>query len=71
MAVEFGGQFLLGERVELFEKDDCGGRVFSFLALGAEFVADLSGADQDAFGFADFVIGDYVLEFLVGEVLDC
>ncbi len=69
MAVEFGGDFLLREWVELFEEDDCGGGVFSFFAFGLEFVADFSGADQDAVGFPDFGVGNDVQEILVGEVV--
>ena len=60
MTVEFGNQLLLGEWIELLEEYDRRRRVFSFLALGAEFVADLAGADQKAFGFADFGVGDNV-----------
>ena len=70
MAVEFGDDFVFGERIELFEKDDRGGGVFSLLAFGLKFVADFSGADQDAVGFSDFDVGDDVQEILVREVFD-
>ena len=68
MAGEFRDEFFFRERIELFEKDDRGARVFSLLTLGLEFVADLAGADQDAVGFSDFRVRDYVQEILVGEV---
>jgi len=57
-------------RIELLEKHDGSGVVFSFFALGLEFVADFSGADQDAVGFGDFCIGKYVLEIFLSEVCD-
>src|SRR5271170_2589436 len=68
MTVEFGDDFVFGERIELFQKNDGGGRVFSVLTFGLEFVADLSGADQNAVGFADFGVGDDVQEILVSEI---
>ena len=70
VAVEFGGDFLLGERIELFEEDDGGGGVFSLLSFGLKFVADFSGADQDAVGFSDFGVGDDVQKILVREIFD-
>src|ERR1700722_6149572 len=68
VAVEFGDDFSLGKRVELLQKDDSGGSVFSFLAFGLEFVADLSGADENAVGLSDFGIGDDVAETLMRKV---
>ena len=59
-----------GKWVELFEEDDRGRRVFSLLSFGLKFVADFSGADQDAVGFSDFGVGDDVEEILVREVFD-
>src|SRR5260370_29066490 len=50
MAGEFGGEFLFWGGIELFEKDDRGGSVFSLLALGAGFVGEFFGADQDSVG---------------------
>ena len=41
VAVEFGGEFFLRERVELFEEDDRGAGIFSPVSLGLQFVADL------------------------------
>ena len=70
VAVEFGGDFLLGERVELFEEDDRGGGVFSLLSFGLKFVADFSGADQDALGFSDLGVGDDIQEILVREIFN-
>src|SRR6202158_2529725 len=70
MAIKFRGDFLLGEWVELFEEDDCRARFFSPVALGSEFVADFSGANQDAVGFSDFGIGEDVQKILVGKIFD-
>jgi hypothetical protein len=70
VAGEFSGEFFFGKRIELLYKHDGGGCVFSLLALGAEFVADLAGADQDAVGLSDFGVGENVLEILLGEVGD-
>jgi hypothetical protein len=64
VAVEFGDDFFFGKRVELFEKDDGGARVFSLLAFGLEFVADFSGADQDAVGVGTSVSGMTFRKFL-------
>ena len=70
VAIEFGDDFLLGEWVELFQEHDCCARVFSLLTFGLKFVADFSGADQDAVGFSDFGVGDDVQEVLVGEIFN-
>ena len=70
VAVEFGGDFLLGEGIELFEEDDRRGGVFPLLSFRLKFVADFSGADQDAVGFSDFGVGNDVQEILVREVFD-
>ena len=56
--------------IELLQEDDCGAGVFSFLTLGLEFVADFSGADEDAVGFSDFDVENDVQEILVREVFD-
>ena len=70
VAIEFGGDFFLGKWIELFQEHDRGAGVFSLLSLGLQFVANFSGADQDAFGFAHVSVGKNVEEVLVGEVLD-
>ena len=64
VAGEFRGEFFFWKGIELFQKYNRGGVVFSLLTLGLEFVADFSGADQDAVGLADFHVGDHVLETL-------
>ena len=45
-------------------------RVLPLLALGAQLVADLAGAEQDALGVADLVVGEHVLEAVAAEVGD-
>ena len=64
MAVEFSDQLLLGERVDLLQKNDRGGGVFSLLSFSAKFVTDFPGADQGALGLSNFGIGDDILEVL-------
>ena len=68
VAGEFGDEFFFRERIELFKKHDRGGIVFSLLALGLEFVADLTGANQNAIGFPDFGVGKDVLEIVPSEI---
>ena len=70
VAGEFGSDFFFREGIELFEKNDCGGIVFSPLALGAKLVTDLAGTDQDAIGFSDFCVGNYVLKIGLSKVRD-
>ena len=70
MAFEFGDHFLLGKWIELFEEDNRGGGVLTLLAFGSQFVANFSGADQDAIGFAHFGVGNDVQKILVREVFN-
>lgn len=68
VAGEFGNEFFFREGIELFEKHDGGGIVFSLLAFGLEFVADFAGADQDAVGFTNFCVGENALEIFPNEI---
>jgi hypothetical protein len=68
--VDGGFQFGFGERVHLVDEDDGGVRVFAALALDAEFVADFSGADQNALGVFGARVGDDGQETLMREVFD-
>src|SRR4029077_16680046 len=65
-----GGAFFLRGRIALVQKDDRSRSVFSLLALGLKFVADFSGADENAVGFSDFGVGNDVLKIGAGEVGD-
>src|SRR5215472_6717599 len=57
VAFKFGDQIFLGKWIELLQEHDGGCRPFSLAALGAEFMSDLSCADQDALGVADLGVG--------------
>ena len=70
VAVELGDDLFFWKWIKLFEEDDGRARVFSLLSLGLKFVTDFPGADQDAFGFTDFDVGDDVQELLVSEIFD-
>ena len=65
--VEGGLEFGFRPRVELLEEDDADGRGLFFCeaalrSLDAEVVADLAGADEQAAGMDDVVVGEDVLE---------
>ncbi len=62
MTGKLGTEFFVREGIKLFEEDDCSGIVFPLLSFGAQLMADLAGADQDAIGFSDFGVRQYVLE---------
>jgi hypothetical protein len=70
MALEFGGELGFGEGIHLLQKNDGGARVVAASTLGAEFVTDLAGAEEDAFGVVHFGVGNYGQKFLMGQVCD-
>ena len=68
--VEGGLELGFGEGVELLEEDDGDVGEFALGALDAEVVADFAGADEQAAGVGDGVVGENVLEAVEGEVGD-
>src|SRR4029077_1876577 len=70
MAVELRDDFLFGEWIELFEEYDRRARVFPLFPFSLQFVADFAAADQDAFGFPDSRVGNYIEETLVREIFN-
>src|SRR5580692_1212694 len=70
MPFQLLGQFGLRKRIHLLEKDDSRGRVFSFLALLAQLVADFSGAKEYPLGVAYLRVGQNVQKVWMREVFD-
>src|SRR5258708_1787410 len=65
-----GGDFRARERIELVEKQDCGGGVLAFAALGFQFVADFAAGDQDVPGVGDLAIGNDLQEVRRSKVIE-
>ena len=68
--VERGLHLGFGPGVELLEEDDADADVLALLALDAQVVADLAGADEEAARVCDVVVREDVLEARRGEVGD-
>jgi hypothetical protein len=68
MLVERGLQLGLGPGVELLDEDDADGHVLALLALDAQVVADLAGADEQAARvLVTVVVGEDILEVVAAK----
>ena len=60
----------LGPRIHLLEEDDAGGRVLALLALDAQLMPDLAGADQQPLRVRNLGLWQDILEMRLSKVLD-
>jgi hypothetical protein len=70
MRINRGGDFILGERIELIQEEDRGGRVFAAAAFGAELVTDLAAGDEDTLGVSDLAVWNECKKARTFEVFD-